>query len=246
MPTFFSDLRFSLAAWRRFPWLPPISIALALATLLNGSLTAVAIVALIIGAGWLGTERIVYLRAFRSKPIRPSELWRFTRSFVVRFAVLGVCVGLPLMLLPLVLFATGRATGARSWGVLVFVLYAYTAVVDVALTFVTPALAYTTRRVGNALRIGLGMIRSEWPTSAWYVLAPPLAALVLARSLPEVTSIGVGGALILSASATLLNLWFKGAIAACYLRRHQVDDDGAAFLPREISVPGHKKTQSTH
>jgi hypothetical protein len=28
-------------------------------------------------------------------------------------------------------------------------------------------------------------------------------------------------------------IWFKGAIVAFYLRRHDVEENGAAFIPRE-------------
>ena len=38
-------------------------------------------------------------------------------------------------------------------------------VMDFALTFVTPALAYTTRSVVRAWDIGLAMIRQTWPRS---------------------------------------------------------------------------------
>ena len=52
---------------------------------------------------------------------------------------------------------------------------------DVALTFVTPALAFRTRRVGEAVSLGLRMIRSDWPSCAAYVLAPPLALEAFSR-----------------------------------------------------------------
>lgn len=112
-------------------------------------------------------------------------------------------------------------------------MYVLWVVTDVSLTFVTPALAFSTRRVRRALAIGLRMIRSEWPVSAWYVLVPPLAAVLIVQILTRTSDVPVGIQLLTSAFATLLNLWFKGATAAFYLRRHDVGDDGAAFISKQ-------------
>src|SRR3989442_10207954 len=56
---------------------------------------------------------------------------------------------------------------------------------DFALTFVTPALAFTTRSAWRALGIGLAMIRQTWPRSALYVLCPPLALSVMNYIFPS-------------------------------------------------------------
>src|SRR6266436_2100774 len=50
---------------------------------------------------------------------------------------------------------------------------------DFALTFVTPALAYTTRSAARGRGIGFAMIRQTWPRCAFYVLCPPLAVNIL-------------------------------------------------------------------
>ncbi len=96
---------------------------------------------------------------------------------------------------------------------------------DFALTFVTPALAYTTRSAVRALRIGLAMIRQTWPRCAFYVLCPPLAVNILSVVYP----VSIPGArLVLDVVLALAWLLAKGAIAAFYLReRGSFSDDGA-------------------
>jgi hypothetical protein len=247
--SFGTDLGRALAAWRRLPWLPAVSVAIGATFHLPDKLWPLVLVILALQAGWVGTERICYLRAFRGKPIRAAELWRLTRAFVIRYCALAMAVGIPLIVVLTVLSLTGVLAGVSSEGSLgpsLIVLYAFSVVVDVALTFVTPALAFTTRKVRHGLRIGLGMIRQEWPSSAWYVLVPPLAALFVFQTLTRLREVGFGGQMVLSALATLLNLWFKGATAAFYLRRNDVGDDGAAFIPRDtsgrrLSTAGHEE-----
>ncbi len=97
-----------------------------------------------------------------------------------------------------------------------------------ALTFVTPALAFTTRSAWRALGIGLAMIRQTWPRSALYVLCPPLALSVMNYIFP---SGGVVFHFILTAVLTLVGLVAKGAIAVFYLReRGSYSEDGAAYI----------------
>jgi hypothetical protein len=239
-PSFGNDLRLAIAAWRRFPWLPAVSVGLAAIGHLpeEPAFLALVLVSLLVTVGWVGTERICYLRAFRGKPVRVGELWRLTRAFLVRYVVLGIVSAIPLIALLIGVSVTDVLTQSHSerWlGGFLVVVYVVFAFVDFALTFVTPALAFSTRRVRHAMAIGLRMIRSEWPYSAWYVLVPPLAAVLITQILTLTSDIAIGVQLLTSAFATLLNLWFKGATAAFYLRRHTVGDDGAAFVPHEPS-----------
>src|SRR5439155_25886579 len=67
-------------------------------------------------------------------------------------------------------------------------LTAVAILLDFALTFVTPALAFSTRRAKEALAMGLRMIPSEWPRAALYVLVPPLAILLVAHLVPGIAS----------------------------------------------------------
>lgn len=227
--SFSGDLRTAAAVWRRFPWLPAVSVGLAALTHLPDEFAPLVLIFLLFNAGWLGTERITYLRAFREESIGAGELWKLTRAFVVRFSVLGLVVAIPFAPFVILGFSHVLSEGPRR--AIRVALYVMSVIIDLALTFVTPALAFSTRKVRTALKIGLRLIRSEWPSCAWYVLAPPLAAGFVSQSLARTA--GIATQLLTSGLATLLNLWFKGAIAAFYLRQHEdVGRNGAGFAPK--------------
>lgn len=230
---FRDDLRASLRAWRVAPLLPLISIVLFAPSNLPEPWTALGVPFLLFALGWFGTERIWYLRIYRNEPISGGELLRFTRAFFGRFFRLALLAAI--VWSPFVFWAFGaavgdpdRAEGGLSGPAEWVVPAVLTMVVDFVLTFVTPALAFSTRQVGEALRLGVRMLRDHWPRTAWYALVPPLALVLLARVFdPSPT---VAGRLAISAATTLLYVWFKGATAAFYLRRVEVGRDGAAFV----------------
>jgi hypothetical protein len=96
---------------------------------------------------------------------------------------------------------------------------------DLALTFVTSALVFTTRSARQALRIGLAMIRQTWPRSGLYLLCPPLALNMLNSIYPtEILVVNV----VTTAGLGLLALLAKGAIAAFYLRERSVSANAVA------------------
>jgi hypothetical protein len=97
---------------------------------------------------------------------------------------------------------------------------------DFVLTFVPSALAFTTRSVRRALRIGFQTIRQTWPRSGLYVLCPPLALNFVNAIYPmHLTSVR----LVVTAGLTVIALVAKGATAAFYLReRPTYGPDGAA------------------
>jgi hypothetical protein len=160
-----------------------------------------------------------------------------TRAFAPRYAVLS-CLIAPLILPGIiVLAATTPARGpADTDG---FLLYANAVglLISIAFTFVTPALAFTTRRVRDASRIGLRMIRTEWPACSGYVVAPPIVSFAIVRFVGPWSDADLLSRLLIVACAPLLNLWFKGATAAFYLRRHEPGDSGAAFAGRTPPPP---------
>jgi hypothetical protein len=238
-PSFWSDLLTSAAAWVKFPWLPVVSITLTVAAdLSDGPWWPVSFLSLFVTAGWIGTERICYLRAFRERGITRDELRRMTLSFIPRFAILGMAVA-PLIIPAVIVFAATAPTDGAT-DVAGFLLYANAVgfVLGVTCTFIMPALAFTTRRVRTAVRIGLRMIRTEWPTCWAYVLLPPLIGLAIVRSVGPWAEADLIPRLFALTGAPLLNLWFKGATAAFSLRRWETGDDGAAFIPRAAHVPG--------
>jgi hypothetical protein len=235
----------ALRAWRGAPLLPVSSVLITLgSTALDRTVSTpypLLIVAVILTsvftAGWFGTERIWYLRAYRGERIRLVELWTLTRAFALRFVWLGLLIFGPMsVVFMLVVLWLVRSSfvghqpppGESTIRTMVVVMFLLNVPLDVFLTFVTPVLAYSTRRIWKALGIGWRVLRDEWPKSTGYALVPPLAILISLQILPE-SALGKLGNIVLGGFSVLLNLWFKGASAAFYLRHYYVGDTGAAF-----------------
>lgn len=168
--------------------------------------------------GFAGTERVWFLRRYRFRTLDHDEITTLTSAFLPRYLLLVLITGVPFVAAAVVL---------RRVGLPLAVLGAAMAA-DVALTFVTPALALSTRSCREGLRLGFRMLRATWPASVPYVLAPGLALAAAAASMPKtIPGLGIG---LAAAGGGVLSLWFKGAVVAFYLRlRPQVADNGAAF-----------------
>ncbi len=244
---FKGDLRASLRAWASAPLLPVISVGLYLMVYIPDPWWWLALPAVLFAVGWLGTERIWYLRIYRDEPVTPGELQRLTRAFFGRFMRLGLVAALlwaPLLILAIRNADPEQAEEAFTTPAMWIASAVLSVIIDFTLTFVTPALAFSTKRVGQALRLGLGMLRDHWPRTAWYAIVPPLAVLLMFR-IAEPSSVGIVPRLLIAAGSALLNLWFKGATAAFYLRRVDVGPQGAAFdtdteppTPQPAIAPG--------
>jgi hypothetical protein len=165
--------------------------------------------------GYPGTERIWYQRAFVGQAMTPREIWRSLWRFFWPFLRLAILVGLLAFMVSLPV----QLTFPNNKTALVVELTLFFLLTDVALTFVVPALTFSTRKVREAGRIGLVMSRDEWPGSAWYALAPPLAVLVLVRAPLWFGRFGSIGRFVTAVAATLLSLAFKGAVARFFLSR---------------------------
>jgi len=155
------------------------------------------------------------------------QLVSLARTFVGRVLALGLLTLAAMLPLAGLSFLLGRSPKqSRSphrivWGCISVAL-------DFAFTFVTPALALTTRSVRGTLRIGGSMLRRTWPRSALYDLFPPLAlrvnSLAYPANLPMLE-------LIAAAGLTVVGLLAKDATVAFYLREILVNhQDGAARL----------------
>ena len=208
----------------------------------------------IFAVGYPGTERLWILRAMRGQPFTLSDAFGRTWSYWTRFLLLGLIIS------PVA--AVGAGIG---WLIDRHLIGAYLGVLvaglllDFGMTFVTPALAFSTRRVSEALKTGLRMIRSEWPRSALYVLVPPLAIFIVLQfagavptfrylqlslraveagrrppPIPEPIRVINGSLTAVTAATSLL---FKGATAAFYARRHQIGPYGATPDQRAPSDP---------
>ena len=214
-PTILDDLGASLAAWVQAPLLLTIAVVIAVAEPALARAGAIGALAsslvLLFRAGWVGTERVWYMRVFRGSSFPRSDVWRFVPAFMGRFIVLGLIVGAPLMAIFAVWGSVppvGRLSPSALWVLIIGGVLA-----DFALTFVAPALAFTTRSVKAALRIGIGMIRAEWPRSAPYVLIPPLAIQIVLRAVPPRQQLDRPVWLGAAIASSLVGFAFKGAIA---------------------------------
>jgi len=237
---FWLDLEKALRAWGAAPALPIVSIVLGLLTELSSIaepglhaaapsipwfalLTLISVPFVFFWTGWLGTQRLWYLRIFRDQKLSAAEAWRLSWSYLGRFLVLGLIVGFPITALILAVIVaearttaeTGAVTPSQLPGWTTGVFLAYWFAMDVLLTFVTPALAFTTRRVRDAMAIGWSMLRSTWPRCAVYALLPPLTLIAFATYNPSAVS--PLGLLVISVMSTLIGLVTKGAIASFYI-----------------------------
>ena len=184
---------------------------------------------LLVFCGWAGAERIFFLRHFAGEPVTLRHLLYLVRPFMGRFLALGFLCGVAMVPWSVLVALTSgggvKALGPRSRiGTIIF-----TIVLDFALTFVPAALAFTTRSVQRALRIGFAMIRQTWPRCALYVLCPPLALNLnsIVYSPADLPMLRLFGA----AALAIVALLAKGATVAFYLRQQPVDNgDGAAHI----------------
>ena len=211
---FGADLRRSLVVWRAQPLLPIISMTFwTLPGLsLDDPIYFVLAILFYVFLGWPGTEREWYRRAFGGEVFPPSEIWPTSRRFFGRFLRLGLLLS-PFLVVVLALMCvigwdTPPAIGFSL--VLFFVL-------DVALTFVTPALTFTTSSARSALSIGVDMLRARWPAAAPYALTPALVVILGTQTVVQPLT-GPAGAFVGSAVAGLFALALKGATVAFYLR----------------------------
>lgn len=213
---FVTDLRQALRVWARQPLLPIISVVFWTFPVTGYSTEAASFLILLVYfvfLGWPGTEREWYRRAFAGEVFPMTAIWPTSRRFFGPF--LRLC----LLLLPIVvplLIAYGiwyESAPVLAYGASILVIFIF----DVALTFVTPALTFTTSSATSAVYIGLSMLRACWPAAAPYALTPALF-IILGTQIVLEPVIGPVGALVAQALAGLLALAIKGATVAFYLR----------------------------
>ena len=247
-----TDLVTVLRAWRRQPSLPLLvvssrvlyGLALLAVTrapvpLLSRLLVLVAIPFLLLSAGLSGAEREWYRTVFDGGRFGLRDLVAAIYRYAGRFVALGLLFGVPLLafdwwLLQVAVsaqpFRPGSVAGAvrtaRLLGTVPLVI------VDFLLTFVSPALVFSTRHVIDAILDGILMIRRLWPKTLPYVLFPPLALQAIG-----LTSTSAFGPLswIEVVVTSLLLLWAVGATSLFYLR-HAPEVLEARGGPRPVDV----------
>jgi hypothetical protein len=211
LASFGDDLARALRVWRAYPQLPLLSLLLwttpAFADVDSSFVVALLLLpVLLFGIGWSGTECSWYAHAFTGKDLHLRAVWWLTWSYFGRFFGLAVLGALVLLLVAALAFTSGGSGAA-----LFLVAGAFGATV---LTFVTPALAFTTPSPGGAIQIGLGTLRETWPRSAPYALFPAVLILLAA---PLAAADPVAGSAP-QAVLALVHLAANGAATSCYLR----------------------------
>jgi hypothetical protein len=219
--TFLHDLGLSANALVSAPLMVILTMIIAVAAAAFGHFGPAAIMVQIVLAGFVGVQRIWFLRVWRKSTLELHELapltWRFMGRYIALALTVGVMFGAPFLIVGPALLRNEHV------GAVIAISVVVSLIVDFLLTFVTPALAYTTRSVREAVRIGTRMIASTWPSSAWYVLTPGLALTSFAFLLHSRST-----SLLVAAVTSVVALWFKGAVAAFYLRIHpELDGFGA-------------------
>jgi hypothetical protein len=218
-PGFVADCRSAVAQWRRAPALVVVSVAYELLLSFVGNLPFLYLAFVTLTIGWPGAQRAWYQRLFEGEVLQLAEVPRLLRAYFRRFFALGILV-FAVMVVPLLFFAYFTAPGRSDRVVFLTGFVVIGLLVDFALTFVTPALAFTTARARGALRLGLGMLREAWPACALYVLVPPLAIQMVFQLLRVPGS----PRLIQSALIAVLALVCKGATVRFYVRRRGATD----------------------
>ena len=220
-PLFWTDLRWSVRAWASGLWFVMLVVALQAALVAVPPRLDLLDIPLLLGlVGFVGTERIFYLRAYRNSRLEAREVVPFSWRFIGRFLVLGIVAVVPFVAIiatieVVVQPAPYKADAFPIWvrmSILTFGL-----ILDLLLTFVTPALAFSTRSVNEALHIGWRMLKDTWPTSAWYAFTPGLTLGVIALVLPR-SLIGLVGSIALAGVTGALGFAFKGAVVPFYVR----------------------------
>lgn len=236
-PGFLADLRWALSVMRRHPALPAISVGLILIGWVmpadgtvddvgEGAASFVGLLSFLVYTGWVGVERIWFLRATRDRAVDTSEFVPLTFRFVWPFVRLGL-IAMMLFFIPvLVLVLTA---GLRSGSLEQRAAFAVFGILfDVVFTFAAPRLAFSTRSSITAFKDGLRMLRQTWPASSAYVMVPAVTLVALSSLSSPDAPLPLKA--LLSALSTLVALAVKGAIVAFYLRRVLVGDDGSAYL----------------
>ena len=232
--TFLTDVQRALRCWAAAPALPVLVALFAVAAALpafeaprprgcvpanactSGSpvgyfvANVIVLPILIFGLGFLGAQRVWYADLYAGR--RPYISWALGLSgrYVGRFLRLGLL--LLVVLLP-ISFIAGRAGTVQA----ALLTLALTALIDIALTFVTPALTFTTHSAAKAIGIGLRELRRGWPSDLPYLLVPPLAVSLTCRAVPSATGSTTG--LLIQTGAALLTSLFAGATTFRYLRQ---------------------------
>ena len=230
---FVGNLQRALRCWRRDPRLPvivlviwaletiPIALSLTTHTVGLGLLSSVFMLATL---GFLGALRVWYLEIEEGRRVPGTEVYVLSRSLWKRFFGLGVYT-VVLMLVPSIAFAAIRSVNEVAGTIALFVLLL---VVDVMLTFATVVLSFFEMTAGEAVRYSWAVTKAQWPASAPYVIAAPLALHLTFMVVPA-AEMPAAVYLVISLAIALLALLCKGATLFFYSDRYFAAADEPAL-----------------
>lgn len=172
--------------------------------------------------GFYGAERWWYAQVASGVAPPRSTLWRVSWSYFWRYVRLGLVTVVLVVPVAPFLVAARHSTLRTSiaLGVWAFAL-------DIAFTFVTPALAFSTDSAWSALKIGAAALNRLWPLDWVYAVVPPMALTILTRFVPHAFGPRVATAAA-GAAAQVLTVLFAGATALLYIR--EVDPEAPERL----------------
>lgn len=202
---------------------------------------------LIFWSGWVGVERIFFLQRFRGENLKLSRAPALALRFIPRYLLLLLILVVPFVVLLSVQFMsfTSRSFGSETpilfraaWFNVVQFLLA--SVLVVLMTFVTPALAYTTKSTFRGVGVGVRFLRDRWSQCKLYALFPILIWLFVFSLNGAVVSFGLLARLGAGLVSVYLILLMKGAAARFYIDEvgHEISSEGAALVSAEDAGVG--------
>ncbi len=236
--TLVADVRWSTGACLAAPLVPVLWVTTWLLPLLtdSGPVGVLLFFPLaLLSIGLAGTLRLSFALEAAGRPaLSVGEAVGASWRFLGRFLCVGLLVApvfLPLEALAYALFDGDHATVpyvlASSFEIVV---------IDIMGTFVPPALALSTSRATEAIRLGWRVLREGWGQHRWHVLVPPLALQVVAAanlgSLPPVVQAGLQ--VVFGTAGVVL----RGAVVAAWLRAVPSSPDGPSWLDGRPSPSG--------
>jgi len=242
---FVDDCRRAVSYWRRAPLLPLLTAAVHVGLVVASReqrqfppLAPVVLAGAVAAIGLPGVQRLWYLRLARGGSMTVRELVHFGGRFFGRYFWLGLVITTPFAVMDLTLLTVGRLTHSSLLLAIAVLTLVYWVVLDFGLTFVTPALAFNTRLVSAALKLGLKMLRETWPRSAWYALFPPLALQLLLYQPQRVLVSNIAAVASIAVVASLVALAVKGATVEFYMRHvDNIPPNGSADPEPATRVP---------
>jgi hypothetical protein len=201
----------------------------------SGGLSFLLLPVSLFAVGFRATARLWYLRIWRDSQLAVGQAWSVSWRFLGRMFVLGLIVVVPMAVVVGLGYAAASASGLSRLAALTAAVAASGFVADVVLTFIVPALVFSTPSAGIACQLGLRMLRQHWRHAWPYLITPPLALQAVSQLPLAVNDLPVVY-LALQVVISLIDLAFKGAIAAYYLRHAPtpVCDSGSLSRPNEV------------